>query len=93
MIEKLWIHVAQTLGNTVPVDQPYKHNIRSQIFCQNQDEHDYLSALNLMHGRNIEIHIWDEWRSLRNELLANNVGRMRVLPIAYTTWHCSLRGF
>lgn len=93
MIDKLWLHVNSGIQiNTVPVDRPYDHNIRSQIFCQNQEEHDYLSALNLMHGRDIEIHIWDEWCAMRRDLLTGGT-RIRVMPIAYTTWYANLKGF
>lgn len=94
MVEGLWLHTNQDISMArVPVDRPYEHNVRSQIFCRNQEDHDYLSALNLMHGRDIEIHIWDEWRAIRRSLLEGGGKRIRVLPIAYTTWHCNLKGF
>lgn len=93
MIKNLYMHVnGGILAGMPPVDRPWKDNLRSQIFCQNQEEYDYLSSLNLMHGREIEIHIWDEWRSMRRGLLSGGT-RLRVLPIAYTTWYVNLRGF
>lgn len=93
MIDKLWFHLNQAIGeNPVPVDSSYHHNVRSQIFCRNQEEHDYLSALNLMHGRDIEINIWDEWRAINRSLREGGIHPNRVLPFAYTTWFCNLKG-
>ena len=94
MIEKLYHHINGGIQpGTVTVDRPYQHGIRCQIFVRHQDEHDYLSALNLMYGRDIEIHIWDDWRNTRRMVLETSGPRMKVLPYAYTTWHCNLRGF
>lgn len=102
MFNKLWMHTNTTIHEKrVDVDRPYRDNIRSQIFCRNQEEHDYLSALNLMHGRGIEINIWDEWLKSKTTFWVYDPAkgentfvqrRPRVLPFAYTTWHCSLRG-
>lgn len=102
MIENLYMHVnGGVLQIMPPVDRPWKDNIRCQIFCQNQEEYDYLSALNLMHGRDIEIHIWDEWLKSKTTFWEYDSAkaestfvqrRPRVLPIAYTTWFCNLRG-
>lgn len=94
MIDKLWVHTNQWMhDNPVDVDRPYRDNIRSQIFCKNQEECDYFQALNLMHGRDIEINIWDEWRAMNRTLREGGTREARVLPFAYTTWPAHLRGY
>ena len=100
MIEQLWAHHrGAQYDKPVAPDYPWGHNVRSQIFCRNQEEHDYLSALNLMHGREIEINIWDVWlksrkpyMSLFDDKIKVESLRPKVLPIAYTTWVVNLRG-
>lgn len=93
MIEQLWVHSSGNISEKpIPIDNPWIHNVRSQIFCRNQEEHDYLSSLNLMHGREVEINIWNEWLGIRSEIQSGNGKVPRVLPIAYTTWHVNLRG-
>ena len=95
MIDKLWFHMGSQVSADVThgVDNPWKHNVRCQIFCQNQEEYDYLSSLNLMHGREIEIWLWAEWLDIRKGTIASGGRFLKVLPIAYTTWYTNLRGF
>lgn len=101
MIDSLYLHTSGTPHDILySVDEPWKHNIRSQILCRNQEEHDYLSSLNLMHGREIQIDIWDEWLKSRKPYMSLfedkteiKALRPKLLPIAYTTWPANLRGY
>lgn len=100
MIEHLYMHTnGHNDGHKHDLDAPWTYSIRSQIFCRNQEEYDYLSSLNLMHGREIEINIWDEWlksrkpyMSLFDDKIKVESLRPMVLPIAYSTWVVNLRG-
>jgi len=101
MIDSLWLHVSgKTTPHQLPVDDPWLANVRSQILCQNQEEHDYLSSLNLMHGREIQIDIWNEWLKSRKPYMSLfedktkiEALRPKLLPITYTTWQANLRGY
>lgn len=101
MVTRLWFHLGRrSLEHTVDVDRPWRDNVRSQIFCQNQEEKDYLTALGLMFGREIEVNIWDEWlvgkepfMSMTDEGIKIEYHRPNVLPIAYTTWPVDLGGY
>lgn len=91
---RLWMYNNKyQLEKTVDVDRPWRDTIRTQIFCRNQEEHDYLCGLNLMHGREIEINIWDEWTkstcaymTMTDEGIKIHKGKPHVLPFAYATW-------
>lgn len=90
MVPHLYMHTSQVISTReFPVDDPWHYNTRVQIFCRNQEEKDYLTGLNLMHGREVEINIWDEWLFLR----AAKPGTLYTLPIAYTTWPTNLKGY
>lgn len=97
----LYLHTSGYMhGKALDVDRPWRDRIRSQIFCQNQEEKDYLSSLNLMHGREIMISIWDEWKdSVREYLTMTDAGvkitvqKPRVLPVTYTTWPTDLTDY
>lgn len=101
MIPYLFMHTGQQMSDRrFPVDDPWAYSIRVQIFCRNQEEHDYLSALNLIHGRAVEINIWDEWvktetgyMSMTDEGIRITRSRPKVLPIVYTTFPIDLRGY
>lgn len=86
----LYLHTSGCMHDkALDVDRPWRDRVRSQIFCRNQEEKDYLYSLNLMHGREIEVNIWDEWLAAR----AARPGTLHTLPIAYTTWPIKLRGY
>lgn len=91
---------------SLSIDAVYTYNIRYQILCQTEEEHDYLSALQLMYGREVQVDIWSKWkrkRLVQYHLLAHNPEAPRtgslaplnkLLPIVFTTFDAgdSLRG-
>lgn len=62
MIERLVMYSRGVVANFgMPLEQVFDYNVRFQILCDTQDQKDYLTAMQLMFGRGVDIQTWDEW--------------------------------
>lgn len=90
MIDKLTMHVngRTSKWGVYSLEDMFKHNVRFQVLCQNQEELDYLQAMCLVYGRSLQVDVWDEWLAQRK---ADRLCTEPLLPIVYTTFHVNLR--
>lgn len=62
MIERLVMYSRGVVANFgMPLEQVFDYNVRFQILCDTQEQKDYLTAMQLMFGREVDIRTWDEW--------------------------------
>lgn len=62
MIESLWCYMS---GVRAPSPQlletVFAYNVRFQILTDTQEQKDYLTSMQLMFGREVDIRTWEEW--------------------------------
>ena len=93
MIEHVYQHISGALQpEQMTLDQMFAWNIRYQVLTQTEEERDYLFALQLMYGREIQIETWAEWNERRQAYEVTCGGRLRLLPVVFITFHANLRG-
>lgn len=100
MFDRLYHHINGG-GTDVPcssIDMMFGNNVRFQVLCRNQEEKDYLQALCLVYGRQLQIDTWGEWTakvalSEARAYCDSQYQPLRLLPVVYTTFHVNLRGY
>ena len=93
MIEHVYQHISGALQpEQMTLDQMFAWNIRYQVLTQTEEERDYLFAMQLMYGREIQIETWAEWNERRQAYEVTCGGRLRLLPVVFITFHANLRG-
>lgn len=85
MVTELYQHLT---GHQQPglmsLDQMFAWNIRYEVITANEEEFDYLYALQMMYGRELEMKTWAEWKE---EYDASPQFRKKCpLPFTFTTF-------
>lgn len=85
--------------NTLTLDEVFAWNVRFQVLVENQEEHDLLSAYQLMFGREIQIDVFSEWLRKHGPQEVEIGGNIyfhagdSLLPVTFTTFVYDLREF
>lgn len=81
------------------MDRVFNYGIRFQILTQTQEEADYLTGLQLLYGREVQIDTLNQWKQkARLSQVTAHYRRtapiLKLLPVVFTTWDAgnSLRG-
>lgn len=78
------------------LDDVFNYGVRFQILTQTEEERDYLIGLQLIYGRQVDIHTWNQWKNEVRALweIHPMVMPIRLLPVVFTTYDAgnSLRG-
>lgn len=88
MIDKLWMYTkGEQLDLPVPVEQVFNYGVRFEVIVQSEEEFDYLFALQLMFGRELEMKTWAEWKEEYDVMGTLDVRYKKVpLPFTFTTF-------
>lgn len=79
--------------STLSLDELFAWNIRFQVLVENQEEHDLLSAYQMMFGREIQIDVFSDWVKVHGPQEVNIGGSTfmhaggSILPITFTTFN------
>ncbi|MNR36471.1 hypothetical protein D3C85_1543930 [compost metagenome] len=98
MIEHVYQHINGGIQpEPMSLDQMFAWNIRFQVLTYTEEQRDYLFALQLMYGREIQIDTWEGWETKRRmqDMAAHydhSKVKLRLLPIVFTTFKLNLRG-
>lgn len=91
MIEHVYQHISGAQQpSPMTLDQMFAWNIRFQVLTDTDEERDYLYALQLMYGREIQIETWAEWNEKRQALFDTRRMKLKLLPIVFTTFEFNL---
>lgn len=91
---KLYAHINGG-GPDIPLtglEEMFNYGVRFQVLTRTEEQKDFISALQLMYGREIQIETWAEWNERRQAYEVTCGGRLRLLPVVFTTFHANLRG-
>lgn len=77
----------------IPLESVFAYNVRFQILTDTQEQKDYLTAMQMMFGREVDIRTWDEWHArpespfMRVDGLAVSIEQLQpsLLPIYFCT--------
>lgn len=80
-------HVYMQGQSTAPwtLDNLFAYKIRFQVLVDTEDQFDYLSALQLMYGREIELDTWAGWHEKKDALKATRGMELKLLPTWFAT--------
>lgn len=94
MIEKMYQHINGGLSDTpISLESMFSYNVRFQVIVDTEQQCDYLFALQLMYGRELEIDTWASLAEKREALMQTSRLKLRLLPIVFTVSRVSLRDF
>jgi hypothetical protein len=94
MIEHVYQHQNGGLFDMpITLENMFNYNVRFQVIVDNEDQLNYLYALQLMYGRELEIDTWASLAEKREALMQTSRLKLRLLPIVFTTSKVSLRDF
>lgn len=65
MIDSLWCYNHGRRGSLMKLESVFAWGLRFQILTDTQEEKDYLTGMQLMFGREIDIQTWEEWNHRR----------------------------
>lgn len=94
MIEHVYQHQnGWLLGTSTSLEDLFNYNVRYQVIVDTEQQYDYLYALQLMYGRELEIDTWASLAEKREALWETRRMKLRLLPIVFTTSKTHLRDF
>jgi len=94
MIEHLYQHMQSGMfAVPFPLESVFDFNIRFQVIVDTEEQYDYLYAMQLMYGRELEIDTWASLAEKREALMQTNRLKLRLLPIVFTTSKVSLEEY
>lgn len=67
------------------LDQVFEYKVRYQILADSEDQFDYLTALQYMYGREIQIDTWAGWHEDAAAYLATRRIKKVMLPVWFST--------
>lgn len=83
MIEQVYLQGMP--DSPMSMDKLFAYKIRFQVLVDTEDQFDYMTALQLMYGREIELDTWAGWHEKKNALMATRKQELRLLPMWFTT--------
>lgn len=85
---QLWMHArGHQLDLPVAVDKMFAYPVRFEVITQTEEEFNYLYALQLMFGRELEMKTWTEWKEEYDVYATIDARYKKVpLPICFTTF-------
>ena len=94
MIEHLYQHQNGGLFDMpISLEDMFHYNVRYQVIVDTEDQYNFLYALQLMYGRELEIDTWASLAEKREALMQTSRLKLRLLPIVFTVSRVSLRDF
>ena len=94
MIEHVYQHQNGGLfDEPMSLENMFTWGVRFQVIVDNEEQYNYLYALQLMYGRELEIDTWASLAEKREALMQTSRLKLRLLPIVFTVSRVSLRDF
>lgn len=90
MIEDLMIYSKGVFTGTIGVEAAFNWNVRFQILCDTEEQRDYLWAMQLMYGREVDIRTWNTWylQKRMNDVqrhYTRSMLKLELLPLYFCT--------
>ena len=67
------------------LDEVFDYIIRFQVLVDTEEHLDYLTALQLMYGREIQVDTWAGWHEQKDALKSTRGMELKLLPIWFST--------